>query len=163
MRWRSGKNTTADKTWKYCKDFFVDTYHHLQEKKYRALRNHKNIGGRVPPTQNATKAYQKSKYRENCPKHCDPNGYCLSCCYEVTENHNRTTCNWKVENHVATIKYNNATRCNMLGGSTRNKPSANTWQRRECILKPINNIIGAIQINTTRTPTPCNANLGIKN
>eukprot|EP00957_Ditylum_brightwellii_P176408 13433251-Ditylum_brightwellii.AAC.1 len=47
----------------------------------------------------------------------DPHGYCWSCGYQVTRNHNSVTCLHKKEGHKDT-----ATRSNNMGGSQRNKP-----------------------------------------
>ena len=86
----------------------------------------KKLGGSPHPTQIETEADQKAKNWENWIKLCDPNGYFFSRRYEVTENHTRTSCNQKTENHAATITLNNATRRNTLRGSTMNKPTDNT-------------------------------------
>ena len=96
--------------------------------KYHLLKIVKTLGGSPPSTHNATQANRKSKKWANCLKLWNPNRYCFSCGYEVTENHTSATCNQKTENCYTEIKFINAMRSNALGGSTRNEPTANIWK-----------------------------------
>ena len=126
------------------------------------LETKKTLGGSAPLKKDATEADRKATNRANCLKHCDTNGYCFSCGYEFTENHTIANYNWKTENHVEKIKFNNEIRNNTLGVRIKNKPKDKNCQGGTCIFKRTFNISGALQPNTTRTPPPCNINSGIK-
>ena len=71
------------------------------------------LGNGAPPPQAATPATRR-------PPHAslDPTGYCWTHGYRVKRGHSSATCTNKKEGHK-----DNATRANIMGGSTTNKPT----------------------------------------
>ncbi len=78
---------------------------------YTLLANGKNLAA---PTAMPTTGTQAPRPRVGL----DPTGYCWTHGYQVKVGHNSATCTNKAEGHQLT-----ATRANIMGGSTKNKPT----------------------------------------